>query len=596
MNPHLAKLRALVAAKNIDARIDYDKNPLNIPPQGTHIPAPLSPGGPDKIIYNLQQAMFISLAVAGKSCALIGPAGTGKTTCTKGAIFSLIQSGHIPTLSILDHAYLTSGVPGIVCTSFTNKAVENTKRILPLDLRKNCLTIHKLLEFQPEYYDVWDDKLCKYKKTMRFVPKRNSANPLPKSLQTLIIDEATMVPIDLWNALFSALPWNPNLQIILVGDIQQLPPVFGRSIFIHAMQAGIPKVELVEVYRQALESPIISLAHRILSGKVIPKPELESWNIDKLASGDGKLTIRPWKQMFSADAALVIMSKFLPERIDLGEYSPYDDVILTPYNKAFGTLELNKIVATHLAKKYNPDNEPVWEIIAGMNKKYFRVGDKVLYNKTEYVITEIQKNKSYFGKPVRRESVTLDYDGVEHDKDKKSALASLLIGEDAEESNKSIDDLLNSFAGFGDEKEDLTKQCSHTVTVYSESFDAYESLSTSGEVGSLELGYAITVHKAQGSEYRRVFFITHSSQSNMLFRELIYTAVTRSREELVVICPPSLFVQGITTQRLPGRTLEEKIEAFERAVKLSKQAEEEKPLGMHLFEVGGSNNVTIRTS
>lgn len=589
MSNALTRLKELVARKNLDARLEEDAKTLQIPPAGIHIPKPdlaLSTSGPDKITYNLQQAQFISLALSGKSCALIGPAGTGKTTCTKGAIFSLIQSGKIPTLQILNHAHLNSGVPGIICTSFTNKAVQNTKRILPLDLRQNCLTIHKLLEFIPEYYDVYDEKTGKYKKTMRFVPSRNASNPLPKSIHTIIIDEATMVPIDLWNRLFEALPFNENLQIILVGDIQQLPPVFGRSIFIHAMEAGIPKVELTEVYRQALESPIISLAHRILSGKVIPKPELEEWNIDKPA---GKLTVRPWKKALGIEASLLVMSKFLPEMIDSGDYSPYEDTILTPYNKAFGTIELNKIVATHLAKKYNPDNEPVYEIIAGINKKYFRVGDKVLHNKTEHVITAIEKNKGYFGKPFRPASVTLDYEGIEHDSAKKSALASLLTGEDSDASNKSIDDLLNSFASIGDEKEDLTKQCSHKVTVYSEEFDSFETLETSGDVGSLDLGYAITIHKAQGSEYRRVFFITHASQANMLFRELLYTGITRAREELYIVCPPSLFVSGITSQRLPGVSLEAKIEAFERTLKLSKQSEEEKPKGLYLFQQEKSN-------
>src|SRR3546814_13103565 len=82
--------------------------------------------------------------------------------------------------------------------------------------------------------------------------------------------------------------------------------------------------------------------------------------------------------------------------------------------------------------------------------------------------------------------------------------------------------------GLGDkEKEDLVRAASHRVTVYSEEFDSYETLDTAGDLNALDLGYAMTVHKSQGSEYRRVYFITHASQSNMLFRELIYTAVDR---------------------------------------------------------------------
>jgi exodeoxyribonuclease V alpha subunit len=397
-----------------------------------------------------------------------------------------------------------------------------------------------------------------------------------------------MVPTDLWNNLFRALPANhPKLQIILILDIQQLPPVFGRSIAIHALEAGIKKVELIEVYRQALESPIISLAHRILSGKVIPKPELDSWNIDKLATGDGKLTIKPWKKALSSEAALYVMSKFLPEQIDEGNFDPTQDTILTPYQKAFGTIELNKIVATHLAHNYNPDKEPVFEIIAGFNKKYFRVGDKVLWNKTEHFITKIEKNSSYFGNPFKAASLTLDYDGVEHDKEKISGLGKFLMDEDDDSEGviKNIDDILGAMAGnLGGEKEDMVRAASHRITVYSEEFDCYETLDTAGDLNALDLGYAMTVHKSQGSEYRRVFFITHASQANMLFRELVYTAVTRAREELVVICPPSLFVSGVTSQRLPGKTLEDKIAAFERYMKISKVSEEEKPLGLYLFK------------
>ena len=591
MNPALMRLRELVAKKHLESKIDLDAVSLGIPPEGVSLPAAQHNilTSADKVIYNLQQAQFIQTVLQGKSCALIGPAGTGKTTSTRGAILSLIQSNKIPKLEILNHKHLSSGTPGIVCTSFTNKAVQNTKRVLPADLRYNCLTLHKLLEYQPEYYEVWDDKTSKYKKTMRFVPARNESNPLPVSIQTIIIDEASMVPTDLWNNLFRALPpSHPNLQVILILDIQQLPPVFGRSIAIHALEAGIPRVELIEVYRQALESPIISLAHRILSGKVIPKPELDSWNIDKMAAGDGKLTIKPWKKLLSQDAALFVMSKFLPEQIDEGSYDPTSDVILTPYNKAFGTIELNKIVATHLAHNYNPDKQPVFEIIAGFNKKYFRVGDKVLWNKTEHFITAIEKNTNYFGNPFKTSSLTLDYDGVEHDATKLSGLGKFLLddGDDSEGVIKNIDDILGAMASGGQEKEDMVRAASHRVTVYSEEFDSYETLDTAGDLNTLDLGYAMTVHKSQGSEYRRVFFITHASQANMLFRELIYTAVTRAREELVVICPPSLFVGGITSQRLPGKTLEDKIAAFARYVQISKVSEEEKPLGLYLFSHG----------
>jgi hypothetical protein len=81
----------------------------------------------------------------------------------------------------------------------------------------------------------------------------------------------------------------------------------------------------------------------------------------------------------------------------------------------------------------------------------------------------------------------------------------------------------------------------------------------------------------------------------MLFRELIYTAVTRAKEELVVIGPPNLFVAGITSQRLPGKTLEEKILAFQRYLDVSKVSSTELPKGMGLLvretEIDKAENV-----
>ena len=590
MSEALRRLKELVAKKQLDEQVARGVIKLNIPPEGQELPGPPTdfvPKSQQVIRYNERQQDFIDIATAGRSVALIGPAGTGKTTCTKGAILSMIQSNKWPQLQIVNHKWLNSGVPGIVCVAFTNKAVQNMKKVLPTDLQKNCMTIHKLLEFVPVFFETWDQETGKYKKTMRFVPSWHEKHKLPSSIKTIIIDEASMVPTSLWNMLFDALPYHEDLQIILIGDIQQLPPVFGKSIFIHALRAGIKRVELTEVYRQALESPIISLAHRVLKGEIIPAPKLEEWNIDKLVEGNGKVTIRPWKKALSPEAAMAVMEKFLPEMIAAGQYVPMEDTILCPYNKAFGTIELNKIVASYRAKHENPQGEPVHEVIAGINKKYFRVGDKVLFNKTEHTITKIEKNSKYFGKPFKDPSVTLDYWGIEHDKHKASALAALIAGDDlAAEHSQSIDDILNSFALPSGEKETLVQSASHIITVWSDELEAEEVLEGAGDVGQLDLGYALTVHKSQGSEYRRVFLITHQSQATMLFRELLYTGITRAKEELYIICPPNLFVAAITSQRLPGKTLEDKIVAFERYAQLNrgKVAEEEIPKGMYLFE------------
>lgn len=553
--------------------------------------AEIADAEPDYTAFNgvtltARQQLGVRYALQGDSFCMTGAAGTGKTMTSRTIVQSLIQSNKIPTL-VITHKYLSSGAPGIVGCAFTNKAVQNIKRVMPKDLQSNFITIHKLLEFQPEYYEEWDSEKQRSVNKMEFKPARNKVNPLPESVRVLIIEEATMVSIELWNQLFDAMPVGGNLQVILIGDIQQLPPVFGKSIFIHAMQAGIKLVELDKVHRQALDSPILELAHRVLSGKIIPLPELDQWN---KSSTTGKLTITPWKKSLSPEMAVRKVARdYLPGKIESGEYHPFEDVVLCPYNVSFGVNEINAHIATYLAQspKWNPNGELVHEVIGGVNTKYFRIGDKVLWNKTEHIVKSITTNPKYFEKDPQLPSQTLDYWGNETDENAQDAMMAILEGSEASSdahSNK-IDLLLASFTALQDSngaEERSSRQCSHVILVESTEFGEYK-IETSGDLGNLSLAYGITVHKSQGSEYRRVYFVTHKSQATMLFRELLYTAITRAKEELHIICPPNLFVQGITSQRLPGKTIDEKIASFNRYLEVNKISKTELPRGMGIL-------------
>ena len=127
------------------------------------------------------------------------------------------------------------------------------------DLQPCCITIHKLLAYAPVEVFITDPETGKEKRSMRFEPQRNANNPLPSNIHTIIIEEASMVSLQLFNEIVEAAPHNP--QIVFLGDIQQLPPVFGSAILGYKM-LELPVVELTEVHRQALDSPILSLAHR----------------------------------------------------------------------------------------------------------------------------------------------------------------------------------------------------------------------------------------------------------------------------------------------------------------------------------------------
>jgi exodeoxyribonuclease V alpha subunit len=494
----------------------------------------------EAITYNSQQATFIDLASSGKSCVLVGAAGTGKTTCSQGAISKLITSGKvsIPTLQADGHKHLKDGGPGILIISYTRRAVNNIAKVQSSDMKNNCITSHKLLEYAPEYYDIEDIHTGLAKRTMQFVPQRNAAFPLPNSIHTIIVEEASMLSTELFVNIEAALAH--EVQWIFIGDIQQLPPVFGSAILGFKM-LELPVVELTEVYRQALESPIIRLAHRILSGKAINVSEYPEWAVEN------KLTIHPWKKKLSAENAVLTLGAFFKQAIDKEVYDIHEDMILIPYNKSCGTIELNKIIANHLARK---QGERTFEVMAGFNKHYFTVHDKVLYDREDAEIIHIEPNAVYSGARVQPPSIHLDYWGHNPNIANESS------------SHNFEDDIDLLLASAADDTEDRVTQSSHIIHVRLLDSGREIPVNKAADVNNLLLSYALTVHKSQGSEWRKVFVCLHQSHNSMLQRELLYTAVTRAREELYVICEPESFTKGIITQRIKGETLEEKATFF----------------------------------
>ncbi len=108
------------------------------------------------ITLNDRQQQAIDTVLRGEDCIIIGAAGTGKTTCMS-AVIQALELQNIGTLD-LTHKYLNSGTPAILCSGYTNRAVKNLAKATPENLKSNCITIHKLLEFQPEWYEIYDDE------------------------------------------------------------------------------------------------------------------------------------------------------------------------------------------------------------------------------------------------------------------------------------------------------------------------------------------------------------------------------------------------------------------------------------------------------
>jgi len=496
------------------------------------------------ITYNEKQQEFIDLVRAGKSAVLIGAAGTGKTTCMRGTIETLIASSFIPQIQE-PHKHLHVGTPGIVVISYTRRAVSNIKRVLSDDIKGNAITYHKLLEYEPVFYEVVDPETGKLKNTMRFEPARHAMNKLPSSIRCIIVEESSMLSVEYWNLLVEAMAH--GVQVIFLGDIYQLPPVFGAAILGYKLNT-LPVVELTEVYRQAMNSPIISYAHKIKNGEGFMLPE-------KLVveNEDGKVTFHPWKKKLTAEDALDVSAKFFRTALDVGVWNPAEDIILMPFNKAYGTIELNKHLASFLAAK---QDNPVYEIIAGFNKLYLRVGERVMYDKEDAVITAISRNALYLGAAYQDESTNMNYWGQLCVDEAEHHAAKL----DESEDDFDVDFYLEQMAKQS--TEDRIHAASHIITLVTDVGECEIVLDTAAELNKLLLGYALTVHKAQGSEWRKVFLLFSHLHATMLSRELLYTAITRAREEVYCICERDTFVKGVKSQKIKGTTLAEKAEYF----------------------------------
>lgn len=540
------------------------------------------------IVLNAKQSAFIDTAISGQDCILIGAAGTGKTTCQRDLTTRLIDDNKL-TKIITSTKYLHDNMLGAIICSFTRKAVNNIRKAVHPELKANVMTMHRLLEFEPEFFTIPDPKdMGKLVKTMRFIPRRNEENPLPAEISLVIYEEASMIGTDLYNLFIAAMP-QPHQEIFL-GDLQQLPPVFGQAVLGFKLLEH-PVIELTEIYRQGEGSPIIDLCHMILAGDTEPFSSKLLSRVDPVTNkrknycpalenlsrknAQGEVKFQVWQKSLPYEVALnSVVQQFIAwsateqfgnDGLTATYYNETDDIILCPFNKAFGTVELNLKLAQYFGKQRNA---VVHEVIAGFNKFYLAVGDRVLYDKEDAFITRIEKNGRYLNiKMPQAASVDLDRWG--HLQKELSPQERLQAQLDASTYDiQTIDNMLDSFDL--DQAEERTLSASHVITIrYKDgNEDGSEDiiLDQASEVNALLGGYAITVHKAQGSEYTNVFLVLHSSHAVMLSRELLYTGCSRARERLHVICEPASFERGIQTQRVQGDTIATKAEFFKGKV------------------------------
>ena len=521
-----------------------------------------------------EQLSFVEAVSTGRNAVLIGPAGTGKTTAQYAATLRLMQN----CAPLSDSTkFLSAGAPGIVIISYTNRAVNNIRKNLTADLQRNCLTYHKLLEYEPNFEEVLDPVSGEAKTRRVFLPNRTPHNPLPASISTIIIEEASMFSKDYFATLMAACPHNP--QVILLGDICQLPPIYDAAILgFWLCDSAIHVTELTKVHRQALESPILRLATEIRQGIEFPTAKLLA-DFGRPEDRTG-LRLIPMQKRVAAQYVVEPISKGLCSMIDNGLFNVDTDIILMPHEKEVSvasgeklcsTTNVNKYIATHLARQRQ---EPVHHIIAGFKQHYFAVGDKVFYAKEEGRIIKISRNGKYMGKQTEHASYYMDHFGTVNDPaDAEKTVEALAL--EAEEtaastSVASADEILmflDQMSKAAEKSDERVTQASHVIEV--ELITGVRCvLDKAAEINELLHGYALTVHKAQGCEWRHVVVVFHNSHQKMLQREMLYTAITRAREQLTIFFETEApgkqgtFVQGVRSQRIKGNTLAEKAEYF----------------------------------
>ena len=488
------------------------------------------------IELDIDQQQAVELALAGKSFCLIGKAGTGKTTTEREIVKAILKNNKDAT-----HIFRIQGTgekveaPAAAVVSYTRVATGNSKKAICKDpelenkFYHNITTIHNLLEFAPVYF--FDED--KQKETMRFVPNRHCGNPL--TTKVIAFEESSMIDLTLWEKVYDAMAYDG--QCIFIGDINQLPPVFGPSILNYAL-VQLPIVELRTVYRQKFNSTVLLNAHNILEGKPLTvAPDF------KIIEGGAK--------QHGQILTMLMFAKSVEKWLQDGTYNPAEDIILSPFNVgALGTDNINN----HVADLVNPGE--VYEIIAGIRKFYLAVGDKIMYAKQVGTVRQIRRNGLYSGKTPKPPSVHMNRFGKMKDEDDLSSEE-----HDIDVSESDIQYDLEKLTA--EELKELTHQASHVVEIELDTGETL-ALSKAGELGqsNFTLGYALTVHKSQGSEWRHVIILLHKDHSIMAFNELLYTAVTRAAEKVTIIAKQFMIDKAIATRRLKGDTLREKVEFF----------------------------------
>ncbi len=384
------------------------------------------------IEYAEKQIEAIRTAAQKGLLILTGGPGTGKTTTVRG-IISIFEKQNIR----------------IVLCAPTGMATKRMSEVTGRDAK----TIHRLLEVE------WSEE-------DKPVFRRNAQNPL--SAGAVIVDEVSMVDVELMASLLDAVPL--GCRIIMVGDDDQLPSVGPGNVLRDIIASGVmPVVCLTEIFRQAQQSLIVMNAHRIINGDL---PVLNRTDSDFFF-------MRRENQVQTAKTVRDLVSMRIPEAYG---FSPVGDIqVLCPSKKGeCGTASINK----QLQEVLNPRSTAKSELRTPSGR-IFREGDRVMQIKNNY-------------------NIHWQKDGEEGD------------------------GIFNGDIG-------IIRKINFVTGIMQIDFDERIAEYPTDNLAELELAYAVTVHKSQGSEYPVVIIPVIDCPPQLIYRNLLYTAVTRAKKILIIV-------------------------------------------------------------
>lgn len=405
------------------------------------------------ILYGESQQAAIEEAIKSPLFILTGGPGTGKTTVING-IVSLFAELNGLSLDIKDY---TQDMFPILLAAPTGRAAKRMNETTGLQ----ASTIHRLLGL-----------------TGREKNPSMTAKELEGGL--LIVDEMSMVDTWLANTLFKAIP--TNMQVIFVGDKDQLPSVGPGQVLHDLLQINeIPKKELTEIYRQGDGSSIIPLAHEIKQGK-LPQDFMVN---------------QKDRSFFPSDVYHIeTYVRQIVTKAKAKGFSPQDIQLLAPmYRGAAGIDALNKM----MQEIFNPNDGTKKEV--KWNESVYRIGDKVLH-----LVNTPELNV---------------FNGD------MGEIVGIILAKDSEDK---VDELVIQF-------------------------DNNEVSYKRNEWNKITLSYCCSIHKAQGSEFKMVILPMVHQYHRMLQRNLLYTAVTRSKDLLILLGEVQAFNTCVTHESASRLTM-----------------------------------------